>query len=624
MPTSSQASLLNSVIAGGAVFPADMPVWLSRFGDAVWRFISKEDPLYDGETSSSIVWSDYINGRGTTIGNRNSVAKSRFDLCLTDAIVNDLKVAAFIHCNFPKLLKHARGSKGSVLPVTAKGRIEELAKFFSFLIADVKTRRNLCIGQLSEIDFPMLKEAVAKYPPNIHLKRALKLISDSSVQKNLSKPLQWMSHDITDSSLQFGVRENPGHIPTLSDEQFLFLLEYCKKSVKNFKIAAGLEIHDKQADSLAKGSSHDVYETWSPAVYAYYDPSFSDVRSETFLSQFGVKRGRIGSLTRDAHRSAMMLILLLTGMRDSDRKFLRLGCLNFRLGYWFLDSKLVKGRPRDEPVCDGWLAIDIVRDAYDVLAFMCNATGNDYLFSPQLDGFASSGHGYRGGALNTKFIRWIEKIDIEGIFEGHLFSVHQCRETLVFQMAKLEVGLPFISMQLKHFHSRFSTMPSEVTAGYGNYRAELMNSITAKLAEARESALMDLYGEDAKFAGGGGVAHKTRIDAFFVGLGLYGKSRELYIKKMALQGVSHMPTSIGSCTKNFVTSSTKEPECYGDYQCDPKCGSHVITERSAKVLKVRKEHALAKAKSEPTTDFKVIWISLADKLQTHIDQLNTY
>lgn len=624
MKTSAHQLLLKSVVAGTAAFPSDMPIWLGSFGDWTWRFMSEEDPLYAGETSSSIVWRDYIDGRGSTIGNRNSFAKKKFDLCLTVEIVQDLKVAAAIHSHFPKLLKHARDTKASVLPVTVKSRIEDLARFFSFLILDVKGQYGSSIRALSDISFSMLEQAVSKYPPNVHLKRALKLISDPIVQKNLSKPLQWSLRDITHSSLQFAIGEDPGNIPTLSDEQFLFLLDYCKRAIGDFKTAAGLTIHDKECATSKTEPLYAASATWTEAVTAYYDSSFFGVNGQDFILQFGVERGRVALLANDAHAASMMIILLLTGMRLSDSKFLKVGCLSYRLGYWFLDSKLVKGRPRDEPTSEGWMAIDLVRDAYEILMFICNFTGNSYLFSPQLDGFASSGHGYRGGALNTKFIRWIEKIDTKGLFEGHLFSVHQCRETLVSQLAKQEVGLPFISMQLKHFHSRFATMPNNVTAGYGKYRAILMDSITSRIAEAREDALLDLYAEDAKFAGGGAAEHKARIDAFFVGLGLYGKSRELYIRKMALQGVSHMPTSIGSCTKNFVSSSVKEPECYGDYQCDPKCGSHVITERSAMTLAIRKEHALAKAENEVAPEFKVIWISLAEKLTQHIDQLDVH
>lgn len=118
---------------------------------------------------------------------------------------------------------------------------------------------------------------------------------------------------------------------------------------------------------------------------------------------------------------------------------------------------------------------------------------------------------HNGGTLNTKFAKWFKAIDVNGVLAGWNFSIHQCRETLVFQLAKQKVGLPFISMQLKHFHSLFNSMPNSVTTGYGQYRAHLMTSVTNRIAEAREIALLDTYGENAKFAGGGGLLTRRAL-----------------------------------------------------------------------------------------------------------------
>ena len=192
----------------------------------------------------------------------------------------------------------------------------------------------------------------------------------------------------------------------------------------------------------------------------------------------------------------------------------------------------------------------------------------------------------------------------------------------MYQLAKQEVGLPFISMQLKHFQSQFNSMPNPVTAGYGQYRSQLMTSISNRTAQARESALFEVYGEGARFAGGGGEEHKARIDAFFSGVGLYGEDRVRYIKDMARRGVKLMPTSIGCCTKNFIVlTEQRPPPCYGDYQCDPDCKSHVITERCARALAVRKEHALAEAAKEPDKAYRTIWLGLAERLDSHVRKL---
>lgn len=612
---------LSEVTAGHAMFRDDMPVWLGIFGDDVWPFVEPNSPLYKGESTSSIVWRDYVEGKGATLNHPNSYTKTKYSYCLTQEMVADLKVAAVIHGYFPKLIKHARSSKEQLDPKTVKGRIDELAKIFSLVIVNAERKLKLRITHLHEIPFSLLKESIAAYPGRgAHLERALKLISDPMVQRNLSAPLQWGLLDITKSSITWSESRDEGGIPTLSDAQFLFLLERCKKGIAAFKRIAGLTIHDSECQTLSPsaGSPEDRATLASLEEYC----SGNDLHDRKFLDKYGVSRGEILDIIRESHLCAMLVILLFTGMRDTETVFLKRDCLTFQHGYWFLMSKEVKQRPKDVPVSEGWLAVGITRDAYDILMFLTERTGNRHLFSTPFPGHTKSEVGYKN--LNTKFSRWLTKIDDQGLFANWTFSIHQCRETLVAQLANQEVGLPFISMQLKHFHSQFNAMPNSVTAGYGKYRDRLMTSVANRIAEAKENALRDVYGEDARFAGGGGTAHKARIDAFFAGLGLFGETRLQYIKDMARRGVKLMPpTSIGNCAKNFIIPTEDgPPPCYGDFQCDPKCSSHVITRRAAQALVARKDHALAEAEREPNADYKKVWFGLVQTLDGHINKLN--
>lgn len=614
---------LEAIVAGYAVFSPDMPVWLGEFGADIWPFIEESSPLWKGPASSSIVWRDFAEGRGTTLGHPTSVTRTKYSYCLTPEIISDLKIAATIHAFFPKLLKDARSTKPRVDPKTVKGRIEDLAKFFSLVIIKGRSKYGLVISSLGQISFPLLKEVIAEYPGRgAHLKRALKLISDPAVQRNLSGSLQWGLLDITKSYIVWPDSPDEGGIATLPDTHFLFLLDYCKRAVARFKWVQRMEIHDSDCRELCP-TDEVLRQTLQNASAAYYSEKAGGAYLPNFESRYGVTATEVANLIRDAHNSALLLVFMFTGMRSSETLFLTQGCLTLEHGYWFLKSKVLKGKPKDVPVSEGWLAIDLTRDAYDILAFFCQLTGNAFLFSTPFPGFRRQGKGYTSdGTLNRKFMRWIKCIDTGGLFSEWRFSVHQCRETLVFQLAGQEVGLTFISMQLKHFHSQFNRMPNAVTAGYGQYRAQLMTSVANRIAEARESALLDVYGENAKFAGGGAAKHKARIDSFFAGLGLFGESRVEYIKAMAKRGVKLMPTSIGSCTKNFIAPGPEPvPPCYGDYQCDPDCGSHVITERCANALVARKQHALTEAQKEVNPDYKVIWTGLAQKLGSHIQKL---
>jgi len=615
--------LLADIIAGAVVFRMDMPIWSSLFGDNIWRFIDRNFPEFEGVAHGSIIWSDYIYGRGATLGSNLSIIKSTYEYCLTPEIVCDLKVAAVIHGFFPGLLKDARCSKKEIDPLTVKGRIEELAKFLSLVIRKGERQYGYSITRLDQIPFQLVKEVIAVYPGRASaLKRALKLISDSIVQRNLSAPLQWGFLDVTKSALAWRKDVDDGGVPTLSDTQFLFLLDTGKQFIAQFKRVANMEIYDSECQKLACSDAGRLSDLFAVALNGYYNNPGNSGGS-SFISKYKVPAEDVAILIRNAHASALLLVLLLTGMRASETKYVMLGALKFKDGYWFIDSKVVKGRSKKGvPISEGWLAIDIIRDAYDVLSWVCQRTENAYLFSSAVYGKSCESKPYHRGALNTKFIRWINAIDKDGLFSDWTFSVHQCRETLVSQLAKQNIGLPFLSMQLKHLHSQFNSMPNAVTVRYGEYRSQLMRSVSMRIAKAKEGALLDVYGENARFAGGGGAAHKARIDAFFSGLGLFGKAREDYIKLMARRGVKLMPTSIGSCTKNFIVSTEQRPPpCYGDYQCDPECKSHVITERCARALFVRKEHALVEAAKEADKSYKTIWLGLAEKLESHIQKL---
>ncbi|WP_321943293.1 site-specific integrase [Paraburkholderia tropica] len=611
------------VIGGTAHFSDDMPVWYGKFGDDEWPFVRPDSPLYQGRTTSSIVWVDYIEGKGTAHGHPNSIRNSRYQYLLTKEIVCDLKIAAVIHGYFPTLIRNARNSKKKLDAKTVKGRIDELAKFFSLVILRARDKLRISVRRLSDIPFSLVKEAIASFSGRPeHLKRALKLISDPSVQKNLSAPLQWGLNDVTRSSIPWGESKSGDGIATLSDEQFICILEFCKKAVAKFKYVADLKIHDSDCQALAERLGRIVNTPGESVFDSYYQGSLTERRAKTFFEKYGLTPKALKRIIKDGHTAAMMLILLFTGMRDSELVYLMRGCLRFEHGYWFLVSKEVKHRPKDAPISEGWLAIDIARDAYDILMFITEKTGNKFLFSsPWRGNDCSKGYSY-GGSLNTLIGRWLKSFDDRGLFHDWLFSVHQCRETLVSQLAQQEVGLPFISMQLKHFRSQFNAMPNSVTAGYGQYRKQLMTSISNRLAGAREKALLDVYGENAKFAGGGAAAHKARIDAFFAGLGLFGERREMYIKEMARRGVKLMPTSIGNCGKNFrIPTEDPPPPCYGDYQCDPNCSSHIITSSSARALAARRNHAAAQAERETNPAYRKVWWGLVEALDGHVSKL---
>lgn len=614
---------LNELIEGSAKFSNDMPVWEGKFGESVWPMLKPDSPLCQGVTSNAIVWNDYVEGRGATFGHANSKQRTRYKYCLTSQMVADLKVAAVIHGYYPALIKNARVAQDAVDPKTVKARIDDLAKIFSAAVVK-SVERKFPLNRLQDVSFSLLKEVISEHPGRgAHLKRALKLISAPLIQKNLSGQLQWQLVDIEKSSISWPESKDGDGIDTLPDVYFLAIQDYCLEAIRDFKAAIGLpllcsEVRPLEARALRK------LEFSRPAIEALLQEQPKGIAERAkFRSRFDVKAESIEEMIIDAQCAAIMLLLLFTGMRRTEMQFVLDGSLIYEHGYWFIRSKVVKQRKKDIPISEGWLAIDIVRDAYEVLSYFCGYTKHKYLLSSPFARFSVGHRGYALNSLSSKLSRWLKRINVDEAYSNWTFSVHQCRETLVAQLANQQVKLPFISMQLKHFHSRFNSMPNEVTAGYGNYRSQLIASVATRLPKAREFMMRDLYGENAKFAGGGAETHKARIDAFFAGMGLFGAAREQYIQMLARRSSRFQPTSIGGCVKNFdLPQQDEAPPCYGDYECDPDCQSHVITERGGMALRARHSHAVLKAHNESNPQFKVIWLGLADKLGRHLDKLD--
>lgn len=612
---------LNELSAGNAIFQLDAPIWLSEYGDPVWKWCEEDSPLSQGKRGNGIYWQDYLANDPNSDQHSRRHHAQKYEYVLTPSMNEDLRRAAVIYSKFPNILRRAKNSKINIKPVTVNERIIVLAQFFSIVIIYLKQEHHINVEKLSEIPFSAVVECIPLYQGRSDaLKRALTLISDPNVQKNLLDPLQWNFKDLDSNKLSWRKLTEHKGISTLPDSLFLFLLSYCKKSVLKFKILIDQNPHDSSMPLTEANQIHQSLPNFKDALDLYY----STARPKKLPLTYGYGFKDVHNIIKDSHNAAIMLILLFTGMRESETKFVSTESMEYRHGYYFIKSKVVKQHSNDEPVSEGWLAINLVRDAYDVLKYFCAANDATYLFSTPLLGMQRrEGLGYAFGTLNTKFNRWIAEIDKEGLYKDWKFSVHQCRETLVYQLACHDVGLPFISMHLKHFHDRFSLMPNEVTAGYGNYKKQLMDGILNQKATARENVLLEFYGEDSVFAGGGATEHKTRIDAFFAGAGLYGKDREKYIKQMAQQGVNLMPTSIGACTKNFraIRDGEAKPPCFGDYECDPNCNSHVMTKGCAESLKTRRDDALIRLVNEDEEDFKVVWKGLADKLDQHIGSL---
>lgn len=601
---------INELESGNAAISPATPIWHSRFRDDQWVFVQPNEVSYQGPSNSCIDWEK--------LKNTTSHHKQKYSFCLNDQMISELKIAAIIYAMYPNLLKGAKTSKTVVDGKSVAARVFELAKIGSY-IKHKESAAGITISSFADISFETLKRHASSIGGRpSHLIRAMKLLTAEVIQRNLPRRLQLSTSDVNSKSINWGEEASRKGIATLSDAQFLFLLNYSKQAIAEFKIAMGFALHDQTIRDSARQTIIEKFPDIRESLEFYiWGPGASSKNLiKNYRQRYGYTAGEVRELYNEAHKAAMLVILLLTGMRFSEARSVKNVPLKFIDGIKYLTSKVVKQRHEGAPSTDRWLAIPFVEDAFDILCYACSQTNNKYIFSSPTSVVRTGGQGY--SSLNQTFNRWIQKIDQHKLFKDYVFSVHQCRETLTHQLAKHKVGLPFISKQLKHFHSRFNRMPNETTAGYGNYKKDIQSSIEARMAMAREEVLNDMLGEGKRFAGGGGEIHKNRIDAWFKGVGLFGEQRVKYIARLANSNISLMPTSIGVCTHNFVKQEdgSTPPPCYGDFSCDPDCANHVISEGCSMALKNRQLHAEKKAREDK--EGEVIWFGLADQLSKHV------
>jgi integrase len=204
--------------------------------------------------------------------------------------------------------------------------------------------------------------------------------------------------------------------------------------------------------------------------------------------------------------AAFEIILLYTGMRYSELASLRRGCLIKRNGISLIKSTLIKSIPSNLPIDqDEWVAIAIVEDAIRALEELSHCNFNNFLVS----NFDTVRVGADENPLSIKGITcclnvYLDKIDKLGIWKDWEVTSHQYRHGLVNQLAEADVGIPYITRQLKHFHSLLSERSYKMnptTTIYGMQRQRIVANATGiALSKTRDSKWRMIYmarGEDS-------------------------------------------------------------------------------------------------------------------------------
>lgn len=169
------------------------------------------------------------------------------------------------------------------------------------------------------------------------------------------------------------------------------------------------------------------------------------------------------------------------------------------------------------------------------------------------------------------------------------FFMYVLRHTLAYQLFKADLGLPYISHQLKHFgnlvgafHGASNKGFSTDTLGYGEIGEKLSGSSAESKGlrhKAEIKAIECSFDPDATYAGVNGKDHSERMKKVFHGYQAAGYSKEQIYEAMADQGMAIVNVGSGMCYGGKMEDFDDSLPCIGGLRCNPaRCKNAVVTE----------------------------------------------
>lgn len=292
--------------------------------------------------------------------------------------------------------------------------------------------------------------------------------------------------------------------------------------------------------------------------------------------------------------SACYLVAQYTGMRPSELAEVVVdSCLEREGDYWLVVSNIKKHRQGLAKLFDDkWIAIPIVRDAIRVGRIIARLKQNPYLFSnmftvrPGVEPKSMPSNG-----IAHQFNLFFQEILTKEELDALEFSPYTLRHTLAYQMARAELGLPFISYQLKHFGELIGGIGqnkafSAVTLGYGAI-AEILSKAGRSSSKsptrlAEEEYILNFCDPDGSYAGPNAENHKARMKRVFSGYMAAGYSKEQIIEQMAKKRLAIINVGQGFCYGSQREEHDESLPCIGSLRCNPnRCKNAVVTKAHA-------------------------------------------
>jgi hypothetical protein len=616
-------------------------------GDSTTRFsVEPSAPVSAQSVFADRVWKLGVVGDERDASKPPALLQLNWDRIsegLSHGLVLELQLAAYLNLKGRLTLKS--GARKEFKPVTVVSYTKRLATLLRSATTVVS------VESIAYLSISALQAAIDRVGDHLGVRAALRSVVQPLVRERLPNghllPTDWE----VCSTLKWNGREEgfEGYEP-LSDALFILLSERSQACLTKFLCAMGVPICDASAKVEESEELASRYPRFKEMVATYREGKGTAPRSRRrrpdeatltleFAARFGVERKMFRQVLFDAQDAAITFILLYTGMRSSEARLLRRGCVTALGNNYVIVGTMVKHQPRRAPfLCDRWVATDALVDAVHVLEEIANISGSNFLMS-SLEPERGDGHRvtttrrpFNYDQLGKHVEQYLRRVDVESRFSDDHIHPHMFRSGLARQLAKVRLKLPYISMQLKHLSYAGSEvamgLPHKVTLAYGNLARTLLDTATGAeaLKEAKEMQALSLYGEGRQFAGGGARNHKLRIDAFFQGLGLSGTARDDYIRSRAAKGIPLFHTGFGVCGLNIADPTTIQsapPPCFGDLHCNPSdCSNAVVPEYNRAAIQWRAKSATAKGVEAIDPNVRTFHEGVAWRYKSMLDQLD--
>lgn len=572
-----------------------------QFGADYWSFFDPENPRLKNysEVALSISWK----------GGKNSDY-----VALPWATIQVVKLFAFLYLHAPAIVCPRRKGSSRNHPLTVCQLVNQLLTF----LAHVHEKSLLAGGSLPpaaslhDISVRHIRESLRDW--NIgrgkDLQRGLIYLASPAIQEACGGfAPRWTPTDIR--SLDFKEPEARDDYEIVFPNPLFRLIS----NTATDDVVGFLRFVGETPASDVPGAIPPAFENLDgPAIYqayveyrkqlyaqrhykgnAVYGNGLDSKRNQ--LEQLGKKAGEILQYIHRVHEASCSLIAMYTGARYSDLTGFKSTCLKRIRGMWFLIGTHIKhediGKPTD---LDLWPAIPAMRDALRCLELFTAFTNNHFLISSLITTEEGCGNAYSISGLTQAFVRYIGRIDEEGTWTDIQVSPHRCRHTLAHQLARADLGLPFIAHQLKHLHSALRAVPPQVTLTYGGI-ADLKFERATQTPKLHFELAKSLYDPDSPLAGGGSEEFSQRRKQYFEGMQASGMTKDDIIRGLAAKAIPFSSVGMGYCLgrreiKN-KDGSTQKPACSGSLQCSPEfCPNALITKQHEHLWKkVDKQNA---------------------------------